>query len=189
MMTTAKTSMAKRLGQISLIVVGSWLAGLVLFAILVPTIRHSADLAPADGIVVLTGGGGRLEAGLTLLTEKKGRRLLISGVHQAVAEHELAALTNRPDTLFDCCVDLDRASVNTVDNAQKTAEWARAHDFQSLYLVTADYHMRRSILLLERNLPDCEILPYPVTSNISVQGMVIEYSKFIVTYARTVLSV
>src|SRR5262249_60791604 len=35
----------------------------------------------ADGIVVLTGGSSRVQDGLELLAAKRGKRLLISGVH------------------------------------------------------------------------------------------------------------
>ncbi len=181
--------LVKRLRQLVLFLATAWAIGLVVFALSLPGEQRIEELPRADGIVVLTGGGGRLEAGIELLAQQKGDRLLVSGVHETVAEQDLLNLTKAPDHLFQCCVDLDKASVNTVDNARKSADWARENQFKSLYLVTSDYHIRRSVRLLEVALPDCEILPHPVKATISFRGMAIEYSKFVVTYARTLLSV
>ena len=53
--------------------------------------RTSADPGTADAIVALTGGEGRLTAGLDLLDTGKGARLLISGVHAETTREELFA--------------------------------------------------------------------------------------------------
>ena len=50
--------------------------------------RAPVDPAPADGIVVLTGGEDRLPAAVKLLQAHKGSRLLISGVHQETTRKE-----------------------------------------------------------------------------------------------------
>ncbi len=188
-MKTGISSSIKKLAKAIVIIVCVWAAGLLIFSLTLPTETDANALEPADGIVVLTGGKGRLEAGFMLLTQDKGRRLLVSGVHQSVGDQDLIRRTNGTPDLFDCCVDLDRISVNTIDNALETAKWARDHDFKRLYVVTSDYHMHRSKLLLEAAMPNSEILPYPVEASISFEGLVIEYAKFIVTYARTALSV
>ncbi len=168
--------------------IAAWGIGLTIFASTLPKLDSSKPGTAADGIIVLTGGKGRLQAGLHLLAEKKGTRLLISGVHPSVDNEDLWQITNAPEYLFDCCVDLDRASVNTIDNAEKSANWARAHGYKSVYLVTADYHMRRSLLLLQNALPDCEIIPYPVAADKSLQAVALEYTKFIVTVAGNALT-
>lgn len=188
-MKPAVTSLTFRLGKTAVVLALLWLFGFAGFALTLPVAKQVSTLHPADGIVVLTGGEGRLNAGFDLLTKKKGTRLLVSGVHRSVAEKDLLDLTDAPDHLFNCCVDLDKASANTVDNAAKSAEWAHTHQFKSLYLVTSDYHMHRSVVLLKAALPDCEILPFPVETSISLQGMAIEYTKFVVTYFRTALTV
>jgi uncharacterized SAM-binding protein YcdF (DUF218 family) len=116
----------------------------------------------ADGIVALTGGKDRLIAAMALLSAHKGQRLLISGVHQATPREDLKHLLNDPNNQFDCCVDVDRIARNTVGNADETARWARDHGFRSLIVVTAQYHMPRSLLELGRALPNCRLTPYPV---------------------------
>ncbi len=76
--------------------------------------NHEIALASgADGIVVLTGGASRVTDALELLASKRGQRLLISGVHRATGPEEIARVAPEFQTLFACCVDLDRAATNT----------------------------------------------------------------------------
>ena len=181
-------SLIKLAVNTAILSIAAWGVGLAIFTSNLPELDSSKHVDTADGIIVLTGGKGRLQAGLHLLAEKKGSRLLVSGVHPSVANNDLLNVTKAPEYLFDCCVDLDRASVDTIDNAQKSANWAKTHGYKSVYLVTADYHMRRSLLLLQNALPDCEIIPYPVAVDISLQAVAIEYTKFIVTFAGNALT-
>src|SRR5262245_9694277 len=46
----------------------------------------------ADGIVVLTGGSSRVADAIELLSEGRGKRLLITGVHRATTTAEIARL-------------------------------------------------------------------------------------------------
>ncbi|MBL8544683.1 MAG: YdcF family protein [Hyphomonadaceae bacterium] len=125
-----------------------------------------ADPAPpprADAIVALTGGSNeRLAAGVRLLKEHRGARLLISGVNRIVTDHELYAVLNVDDELGRCCIDIGRTADDTLGNAAETADWARRRRYTSLILVTDDYHMPRSQTELQLALPDVEIYPYPV---------------------------
>ena len=188
-MGAKKTSLPFLLGRILLGIAALWITGFLLFLVTLPAPPDAQTLTPADGIVVLTGSGGRLAAAAELLADKKGERLLISGVHQSVAESDIVRLTNVTPTLMECCVDVDKISTDTIGNAEMTAEWARDNQYSSIYLVTSDYHIWRSSLLMEGALPDCEILTYPVVSDISTQGLAIEYSKLVVTYVRSILSI
>ena len=72
-----------------------WLGGLVWFA--TPPVADSWG-APTDAIVVLTGGSQRLESGIDLLREGKGRKLFVSGVGQQVELDDLLRVAgNAPD--------------------------------------------------------------------------------------------
>lgn len=181
-------SLIKLLASTSIIAIVVWVIGFIIFAATLPKLDQKAPTQIADGIIVLTGSDGRLQAGVQLLSDKKGARLLVSGVHHTVVPSDLRRITNAPEQLFDCCVDLDRASADTIDNAEVSADWTTENGYKTIYLVTADYHMRRSLLLLQNVLPDCEILPYPVTADISVQAFALEYTKFIITYASSALT-
>jgi uncharacterized SAM-binding protein YcdF (DUF218 family) len=122
--------------------------------------RH--DIGRADAIVALTGGEARIPEAVKLLAQGKGRRLLISGVNPATTRTELAVLTPNSKHLYRCCIDMGRVARDTIGNADETSAWVRERRFKSLIVVTASYHMPRSLAELRRTLPDVELIPYPV---------------------------
>lgn len=164
-------------------------------------VRAEADEPPqAQAIVALTGGSlERLTTGVRLLEERKGERLLISGVNRIVTDQELLgeALKVNPD-LASCCIDLGRTAEDTLGNAAETAAWARQHRYRSIILVTDDYHMPRSLTELELAMPEAEIYPYPVRtrwtdpalwrSDLTAAGRLGgEYVKYLVIRGREAL--
>lgn len=118
--------------------------------------------AGADGIVVLTGGELRVRAGLKLLQRDRARRLLITGVNPVVRKKDIARAGKISPSKLDCCVDLGYEALNTTGNATEAGDWARRHGFRSLIIVTASYHMPRSLIELSRRLPDVDLVPHPV---------------------------
>lgn len=124
--------------------------------------RASADPGYADAIVALTGGEGRLNAALELLDQGKGERLLISGVHADTPRQELFAAVGQLSPRAACCVDLGRSAIDTIGNAEETAAWVARHRYRSIILVTASYHMPRSLMEVRAMLPSAELVPYPV---------------------------
>lgn len=169
-----------------------WLVGLLWFA--TPPAADSRA-APTDAIVVLTGGSLRLQSGIDLLREGKGRKLFVSGVNQQVDLDDLLRITgNAPDWAV-CCVVLGHEADNTLGNAQETARWMRSQGFRSLRLVTAWYHMWRSLLEFERAMPEIEIVPHPVfpeqvkpdhwwASRGTAALLMSEYTKYLAALAR-----
>lgn len=119
----------------------------------------------ADGIVVLTGGSSRIADAVELLANGHGQRLLITGAHPATTTREIARLMPNYQRLLSCCVDVDHSAMNTVGNAIETRRWAQNRNFRSLIIVTSAYHMPRSLAELERQLPDRELIPFPVVSD------------------------
>ena len=156
-----------------------WALGFALFALTLP--RPAADDRQTDAIVVLTGGKGRLERGAALLARHKAQRLFVSGTQRTVRKKELALRTHMPETLFDCCVDLGRESVDTRSNAVETAKWLRAHHYASVRLITTDWHMPRAHADLARELgkDHISILPDPVRSEPGFATLFTEYHKYI----------
>ena len=136
------------------------LIGFVAFVNALPEPARSAA-EPADGIVALTGEGGRLTPAMDLLQSGFGKRLLITGVNPQTSKPQLRKVL-RGGALFDCCVDLGFAAIDTRGNAEETAAWARAHGYQSLIIVTADYHMPRSVIEFGSEMPEVKLIPYPV---------------------------
>ncbi len=147
------------LGLVSLGIV--WLAGLVWFADTIPD--QVADPGTAtDAIVVLTGGSQRLTAGLDLLAAGKAKKLFVSGVHQGIEVAELLRVQHHPENWITCCIALGHAADNTLGNALETATWMEQEKFRSLRLVTAGYHMRRSLLEFHHAMPGIQIIAHPV---------------------------
>lgn len=136
-----------------------WLAGLIWFAT-PPAIESVAS--PTDAIVVLTGGSLRLQSGFELLREGKGRKLFVSGVDQQVDLDDLLRVSGNATEWAQCCVVLGHEANNTIGNARETARWIRSQGFRSLRLVTAWYHMPRSLLEFDRAMPEIDIVAHPV---------------------------
>ncbi len=176
----------------------AWLAGFFWFVAKSP--RTADDAAAAsDAIVVLTGGSGRLEEGLKLLREGKGRTLFVSGVAPGVGLDELLRSAGKSAPAWAiCCVVLGHEARNTHGNAQETARWIKSEGYRSLRLVTAWYHMPRSLLEFERAMPRMTIVPHPVFPAEldrcfwwkSERGTVLlagEYSKYLLTLGEALL--
>ena len=144
---------------IVLAAVGLYVLGFVVFVNSLPKAGH--DLAHIDGIVALTGGDTRLDAAEALFEQGVGKRLLISGVHPQTTKPELKLLV-RGGARFDCCADLGYAAEDTHGNAEEAAAWARFHRYKKLLVVTARYHMPRSLSEFQGAMPDIELVPYPV---------------------------
>jgi uncharacterized SAM-binding protein YcdF (DUF218 family) len=151
----------RRIAVLAVIAGVAWLGGLAWFASKVPD-EETTDRSKTDAIVVLTGGTGRLETGLRLLEEKLARQLFVSGVAHGV---DVAALLRvaqrRPDELA-CCIAVGYRADNTAGNAKETAEWVEKQGFMSIRLVTASYHMPRSLVEFHRAMPNVRIVPHPV---------------------------
>lgn len=119
----------------------------------------------ADGIVVLTGGTSRVNDALELLSARRGKRLLISGVNPGTTLADIARESPGYEGLFACCVDLDYSAINTLGNAVQARLWAANRDFHSLIVVTSSYHMPRALAELAHQLPNIALVPYPVFSD------------------------
>jgi uncharacterized SAM-binding protein YcdF (DUF218 family) len=176
-----------------------WASGLFAFAARVQQSTPQAEPAAADGIVALTGANSneRIAAAVQLLTERKGRRVLVSGVNRDVSREQLRTATGAVRRLYDCCVDLGFTAADTVGNARETAEWAKAMRYRRLTIVTSDYHMPRAMLELRAVLrpPAMSLQTYAVPTTAlkshhwwnspgAVRLMVVEYCKYLAILGR-----
>src|SRR5882672_5079167 len=118
----------------------------------------------ADGIVVLTGAATRIPDAMELLASERGKRLLITGVHSATTSKEIARVTPLYSKYINCCIDLDRSALNTFGNAIETKRWAHKNSFNSLIIVTSNWHMPRALVEINHQLPEIALIPYPVVS-------------------------
>lgn len=139
----------------------AWLAGLAWFAGSYTAPTDSLD-AKTDAIVVLTGGSGRIEEGINLLRAGAAPRLFVSGVEPGIELPELLKRAHIPPGPEDSAIALGHDAETTAANAAETAAWMRERKLHSLRLVTASYHMRRSLLEFRHAMPEIEIVPHPV---------------------------
>jgi uncharacterized SAM-binding protein YcdF (DUF218 family) len=135
--------------------------GFVIFVRLT-TREATSPVEPADAIVVLTGGQQRIGEAVRLLSEGTARRLLISGVNRRISKAEARRLTGLDHRRFDCCVDVGYGAQDTSGNADETRAWVATWGFSSLIVVTASYHMPRSLIEIGRTLPGVRLIPHPV---------------------------
>lgn len=141
----------------------AWLGGLIWFAEVIPDPRSaSVPDSVTDVIVVLTGGPLRLRTGIEALERSSARKLFISGVHPGVEIADLVRAASLPSGTAECCIVLGHSADNTEGNALETRAWMRREGYRSLRLVTASYHMRRSLLEFRNAMPDTEIVPHAV---------------------------
>ena len=170
-----------------------WLLGLVLFA---ERVSHLAPQPGAtDAIVVLTGGSERVAVGVALLAGGSARLLFVSGVPEGVTGEAVLNGAGAGASALLARIVLGHSAQDTAGNAAETADWARREHVRSLRLVTANYHMPRSLIEFRRAMPEVAILPHPVFPERfkdrewwrwpgTLTLMVREYDKFLLAILR-----
>ena len=155
----------RRILHALLLVLVVWLGGFLAFAAAIPpTVRNPEQ--PVDAIVVLTGGDVRLAEGFALLDKGLAKKMLISGVSSGVDMPALLQTLNgstQPNqAVLDCCVTLGYDARSTEGNARESLRWLGENNFTTIRLVTANYHMNRSLLEFRRVMPQITIIAHPV---------------------------
>lgn len=170
-------------------------AGFLVFA---QSIERDEARPPRRGVAVvaLTGGADRIQDALDLLEKGYAGRLLITGVNPSLTRADMARLAPRSTSFIECCVDLGYEAQNTIGNAQEARRWLVDHDLRgSVIVVTSNYHMPRALAELAHELPQTDLIPFPVVSDRLRHGAwwndlgvarlwVGEYAKYLVALAR-----
>ena len=191
---------ARWLARLSLIPVGLfllWLGGLTQFTSGLTDAVDEPD-RPTDGVVVLTGSPGRIGVAVDLMRRGLGQRLLISGVRQGTDKATLGRALGVPADMLACCIDLGEAG-DTVANAEESAVWAKVHGYGSLRVVTASFHMPRSLIEFRRRMPEIALVAHPVPHKDvridtwwrwpgTARLLVGEYNKYLVSLVRARLA-
>lgn len=157
-----------------------WLSGFVAFYLTILSYDSRAQ-GHADGITVFTGGQGRIETGLELWQEGAAKHILITSVYPTLTTNDILDRRNKTLPLPACCITYDYNAKNTVQNAEETKKWSADFAPGTLFLVTSQYHMPRSLQDIRHALPDVTIKPVSIQESIlsfkSVSFLCIEYHK------------
>jgi uncharacterized SAM-binding protein YcdF (DUF218 family) len=174
----------------------AWLGGLGLFVKSIQALEAQPSAAnETDAIVVLTGGSERVSAGFELLYAHKGKKLFISGVHPGLTLDRISGGPPVPKDLRDCCIILGHEAESTFGNAGESRAWMETEGYHSMLLVTANYHMPRSLLIFRAEMPEFEIIPHAVTPDSvklddwwerpgTASLLVTEYNKYLLASLR-----
>ncbi|MDC1427413.1 YdcF family protein [Rhodospirillaceae bacterium] len=176
-----------------------WLICFLHFFSSVPLVNKERN-SKADAIIVLTGGVKRLAAGFELLDRGSSQLLFVSGVNASVTLPDMQKLSENQAIGLDhkyikCCVKLGYSAVDTQGNAVESIKWIEENNIKSIFLVTSNYHMKRSHLEFQLKAPALKILEYPIVVNNviltkwwwhpgSMRVILTEYHKFMLTWTR-----
>lgn len=117
----------------------------------------------ADAIIVFTGGKNRIKDAFALFNKGIADKMFISGVQKNVSIETILE-HNKLELSKNQTIELGKEARNTVENAIETRNWIQANDIKSIYLVTSNYHMLRSLEEFKYLNPDITIYPVPTYS-------------------------
>jgi len=139
-----------------------WFSGFVLFNFKINEYSEET-YQKNDSIIILTGGRHRIEQGIELLNNDKAEKLFVSGVSAKTTLDDLLKEAN-VRTSHKNKIELGYTATNTVENALEIKNWITENNIKSVYLVTSNYHIPRSLEELSALNMDLNITPYPVYS-------------------------
>jgi len=165
------------------------LSHFIFFLLLVKNFKSNySAFTSIDSIVVLTGDKFRISKGMEILSNGIGEKLLLSGVNKNIKLINIKNEFQRYKSFFDCCVDIDKISSNTFENSRETFLWLERNKYNSILIVSSDYHMPRAKLEFERFFKTENTYYHPVNSNNDVNAigkikkLFLEYVKYMRTY-------
>jgi len=168
--------------RVSALLVLLYALGFVLFSV---TLGTPDKTTRTQGIVVLTGGPGRIERGIELMRQHGADRMLIAGADPSVRPADLRRrLGPGSARVLRCCVDLGSESVDTRSNAEEAGRWIERRHYRSVRLITSDWHMRRAEYEFRHHLGrDIVIVPDAVPTRPRFLTLFGEYNKYLLRRA------
>ena len=171
-----------------------WAYGLNMFVDNIPMEPEDKE-SKADAIVILTGGTQRFEEGLKLLAHERADKLFVSGVGEDVTLPTLLLASGYvPASIATLAknIELGYMAKNTKGNAEEVDQWIKENGLKSIRLVTANYHIARSLVEFDRKMPNIKIIPNPVVPDqfklkdwhlnpVMRKVLISEYNKFLIT--------
>ncbi|NBX66467.1 MAG: YdcF family protein [Proteobacteria bacterium] len=151
-----------------------------------PSMPHSAFVRNTSNtaIVVFTGDDRRIIEGLRLYMDGVADRLLITGME--AAKIDLLDLYQNAGFMPARSLEgvyIDKHAKTTYENAVNTRIWLSGRGIENIILVTSDFHVPRSRLLLEKQLGQnsIRIETFSVPSNATAETWQTEARKYNIT--------
>lgn len=161
-----------------LCMLGAYAMGFGLFMVALPAPQTLINPMP-EGLVVFTGGTGRVDAAVTLLRRGFDGPVLISGVHRDVRLSEII-----PSDLMEAIprrnLTLDYDARTTRENVLNTSVWAEDRHITNLAVVTNRFHALRCRMLFLLLAPKLKLTMLTVPDKASWQTLFREYNKLLV---------
>ncbi|MBI3543296.1 MAG: YdcF family protein [Deltaproteobacteria bacterium] len=129
-----------------------WMAQAV-YQELPPSAQLGDAYKPADVVVVLTGGRGRIRKALELYEKGYGKMLYISGTDRQVQMKEILKELRWVGPVDDSHIILENISTNTLQNAYQVNRFVTEQGLKRILLVTSIYHVRRAHYIFRKVLP------------------------------------
>ncbi len=120
----------------------------------------------SDCAIVLTGGSGRVREGFDLLTQKRVKKLIISGVYPKATLREIFPQWPFYGTIKESDVILEKRSQTTYGNAQQSLPLTEALKCRDITLITSRLHMYRAFKIFRSVFPK----DYPIYPRAIVGG-------------------
>ncbi|MCC2678823.1 MAG: hypothetical protein K0R29_1399 [Pseudobdellovibrio sp.] len=123
------------------------------------------NLPVTDCGVVLTGAPGRIREAFEVFTQRKFKKLVISGVYKDTQLHEIfPQLPFYPEVNPDDVI-LEKISGSTYANAVQSLLVSETLKCKSILLMTSEIHMYRALHTFKAVFPDTiKIVQYPISS-------------------------
>lgn len=137
----------------------AWFSGLVVFLNKIPR-APVQTIRTADAAIILTGGDKRIEEGIKILQSKYVKKVFITGVNQRIRNKKEIPYIEELNKVQN--IEIGREALTTNGNALEAKEWIEKNHIKSIKIVTANYHMPRSVLEFKHHLPEVSIDVYPV---------------------------
>ncbi len=139
-----------------------WICGYGGFSLYIIKMPPSTSTELTDVLIVPTGGATyRIKEALALQASGQSNEIFITGVHKDVTVNEIKAM-HVGDKLPDCCITLGHTATTTIENATEAKNWLKDKNFNSVRLITTNYHMPRAYLEFKAQLGDIKIIKHPV---------------------------
>ena len=102
--------------------------------------------------------------------------MIISGVDKNIKNIDIIP----KELLKNNRVFIDRKSETTIDNADAIIKWANQYKIGNIRIITSDYHMPRSMLILLRKSNNINFYADPVISDIHTRDTLFSNSKLLI---------